>query len=80
MRTIQLGATGLQVPVIALGCMRIGGMEQVRLEHYLKKCLELGVNFFDHADIYGGGECETLFSKALPLTPSVREQMILQSK
>ena len=27
MRTIQLGATGLQVPVIALGCMRIGGME-----------------------------------------------------
>ncbi len=55
MRTIQLGATGLQVPVIALGCMRIGGMEQVRLEHYLKKCLELGVNFFDHADIWGRG-------------------------
>lgn len=80
MKTIQIGSTDLQVPVIALGCMRIGGMDRKQLEHYLKKCLEMGVNFFDHADIYGDGECETLFSKALPLAPSVREQVILQSK
>lgn len=80
MRTIPLGTSTLEVPVIALGCMRITGLEQKDLEHYLQKCMELGINFFDHADIYGGGECERHFAKALPMTSSVREKIILQSK
>lgn len=42
--------------------------------------LELGLNFFDHADIYGGGACESLFAQAAGMCPSVREKMILQSK
>ena len=80
MRTIPLGTSTLEVPVIALGCMRITGLEQKELEHYLQKCMEMGINFFDHADIYGGGECERHFAKALPMTSSVREKIILQSK
>ena len=80
MRTIPLGTSTLEVPVIALGCMRITGLEQKEMEHYLQKCMEMGINFFDHADIYGGGECERHFAKALPMTSSVREKIILQSK
>lgn len=80
MKTMQLGTSSLQVPVIAAGCMRITGLNEKQLESYVQKCLELGINFFDHADIYGGGECETLFGKAFPLTPANREKVILQSK
>lgn len=80
MKTMQLGKSSLQVPVIAAGCMRITSLDEKQLASYVQKCLELGINFFDHADIYGGGECETLFGKAYPLTPANREKVILQSK
>ena len=36
------------------------------------------INFFDHADIYAGGEAETLFGNAL--TPQLREKMVIQTK
>lgn len=42
--------------------------------------LENGVNVFDHADIYGGGECETLFGKALKEDPSLRDKIVIQTK
>ncbi len=80
MKTIKLGAGKLQVPVIALGCMRMSVLEHGQAEAYIEKCLELGINFFDHADIYGNGECERRFSKAFPMTSGVRETIILQSK
>jgi predicted oxidoreductase len=38
------------------------------------------VNFFDHADIYGGGACEELFGTALKLTGIDRENLFIQSK
>ncbi len=80
MRTIPLGKSGLQVPVIAVGCMRLNRLSVAEARDFLHGALEQGANFFDHADIYGGGECETLFAKALEMTPSVREKLILQSK
>ena len=80
MKTMQLGTSSLQVPVIAAGCMRITSLDEKQLASYIRKCLELGINFFDHADIYGGGECETLFGKAFPLNSENREKVILQSK
>ncbi len=80
MRTIKLGKSTLQIPVVALGCMRINGLEKKQAEAYLRKCIDLGINFFDHADIYGNGMCEEHFSQALPMTPSMRENIILQSK
>lgn len=42
--------------------------------------MELGVNFFDHADIYGGGESERLFGEVLKRNPELRKDMIIQSK
>ncbi|OXS56320.1 aldo/keto reductase [Cohnella sp. CIP 111063] len=80
MRTIQLGQTNLQVPVIAVGCMRINGLDKQEAERFVRTSLELGANFFDHADIYGGGACEEIFADAIQMNASVREQMFLQSK
>lgn len=80
MRKIKLGNSSLEVPVIALGCMRLTELDAAQAEVYLKGCIEKGMNFFDHADIYGGGACEELFAKALSLTASEREKVIIQSK
>lgn len=80
MRTIQLGKSDLQVPAIAVGCMRINGLDQHDAEQFIRTAMENGANFFDHADIYGGGTCEEIFSGAIQMNASVREKMILQSK
>ena len=80
MKRIPLGATGLQVPAIAVGCMRISGMPEDKLDRHLLYCMEQGLNFFDHADIYGGGQCEEVFAAAVKRTGLRREDMFLQSK
>ena len=80
MRTIRLGATALEVPVIAVGCMRIAQLDKREAERFARTALEEGANFFDHADIYGGGVCEERFAEAVGMNASVREQFILQSK
>jgi predicted oxidoreductase len=80
MKTIPLGKSGIQVPVVAIGCMRINGLNTTAAAHFLQTSLELGANFFDHADIYGGGDCETIFSQALKMSPTIREKLIIQSK
>ena len=64
MKTINLGKTTLQVPKVALGCMRITELNSADVSRYLSQALSLGINFFDHADIYGGGECEKIFGNA----------------
>jgi len=80
MRTIQLGTSSLQVPVVAVGCMRINSLDKPAAEKFVRTSMEEGANFFDHADIYGGGTCEEIFADAVGMNASVREQMILQSK
>ena len=82
MKTIQIGKTGLVAPALAVGCMRLNRLSRAEAERFLKTALDLGLNFFDHADIYGHGDCETLFAEALGLSLSsdLREKLILQSK
>lgn len=80
MRTIPLGKSGVQVPSIAVGCMRINGLERAEAERFVQTALEEGAVFFDHADVYGGGTCEEIFADAIHMTPSVRENIFLQSK
>ncbi|MDR2021563.1 MAG: aldo/keto reductase [Treponema sp.] len=80
MRTINLGLSGLAVPVIAVGCMRIDGIGKTGAERFVKTALDLGANFFDHADVYGDGACEEIFAAAIGMSSSVREKIILQSK
>jgi predicted oxidoreductase len=80
MRTMKLGKSNLEVPVISVGCMRINSLEKAAAEQFVQTALEHGANFFDHADIYGGGECEKIFADAIQMNDSVREKIILQSK
>lgn len=70
----------LSIPNIGIGCMRIADMETRDLSNLINTCIDNGLNFFDHADIYGGGKCETVFSDAVGMNATIREQMILQSK
>lgn len=79
-KRIELGKSGLKVSAVAVGCMRMANVGESGARELVEKALELGLNFFDHADIYGGGECESIFSRVVNLTPSLREKMIIQSK
>ena len=80
MKRIPLGKSGILVPSVAVGCRRICDVEEKQAEALLDTALELGCNFFDHADIYGQGACESRFAQAIHMSPSVREKIILQSK
>ena len=77
MRTIPLGKSGLQVPAVAVGCMRMNRLQPAEAGHFVGAALEFGMRFFDHADIYGGGECESIFARAFT---GKREDILLQSK
>ena len=78
MYNINFGKSGIKVPTIAVGCMRISDMNEKEVSAFINTSLENGANFFDHADIYGGGKSEEVFGKAI--TPSMRENIIIQTK
>lgn len=78
MRTIELGKTGLQVPTIAVGCMRFRDLNEKQVAEVVDAALSMGANYFDHADIYGAGKSEELFGKAI--TPSMRQNIFIQTK
>ena len=81
MKKIALGGEeNLVVPNIAVGCMRLNALDESGVETFIKTALELGMNFFDHADIYGGGTCEEQFGKTIKRCKLKREELILQSK
>ncbi len=79
MKMINTRAEGLRVPAIGLGCMRIAGLKDKKaIEELITGAMETGINFFDHADIYAGGESERLFGECMGLLH--REDVILQTK
>lgn len=78
MYNIDLGKSGLKVPTIGVGCMRIANMSESEISAFVDTALQMGANFFDHADIYGGGKSEEVFGKAI--TPTMREKVIIQTK
>ena len=80
MKYIEFGPNKDKVSVIGAGCMRIARMNQTQAEAFVKSSLEYGINFFDHADIYGGGESERVFGRLFAEQPSLRDSLFLQSK
>ena len=82
MKRISLGTSQIEVPAIALGCMRMDELSAQESERFLGTCLDLGLTYFDHADIYGRKTipCEERFSQALKATAAKREDILLQSK
>lgn len=80
LKQIKLGTSNLEVSNIALGCMRINALTKSEAANMIQTAVDVGVNFFDHADIYGGGESEKIFAEAIKTNGINREDVILQSK
>jgi predicted oxidoreductase len=80
MKTMPLGSSQLTVPVVAVGAMRILSRPEADASRFIQTALDHGANFFDHADIYGGGECESYFAEVTGMSPAARGKYILQSK
>lgn len=79
MKKINIGNGKIEAPEIGLGCMRITGLDNEKeIRTLIDTAMEEGIYFFDHADIYAGGQAEAAFGEAI--TPSLREKMILQTK
>lgn len=81
MKTIPLGGH-LAAPNVVLGLMRIPKMSDEAVRELVGTARDAGIDFFDHADIYGDElhGCERRFAEAMQLTPSEREQITIQSK
>ncbi|MHC1747950.1 MAG: aldo/keto reductase family oxidoreductase [Cellulosilyticaceae bacterium] len=80
MNRIDVGTGKISLPEIALGCMRINALSTKEAGLLIKTALENGIDFFDHADIYGGGTSEEIFSKALKDEGVKRDKIVLQTK
>ena len=82
MEYVRLGQTDLQISRIGFGCEPLGGTDWGEVDENLamagvSRALELGVNFFDTADIYGLGRSEQVLSKALG---SRRREVVIATK
>lgn len=80
MKNINIGNGTLTTSQISLGCMRIADLNPKDADLLIRTALDEGINLFDHADIYGAGKSETIFSNTLKSTPSLRDEMFIQSK
>jgi predicted oxidoreductase len=79
-KPVKLANGELYASSIVLGCMRITGISLKDASALVRTALDAGINFFDHADVYGGGRCEEIFAQAVDMSPSAREKIILQTK
>lgn len=75
-------ANNLEFSRIIQGFWRLAewNMPKQELLSFIKNCMEMGITTFDHADIYGGYTCESLFGEALQLQPSLRDNMQIVTK
>jgi len=78
-KRIKIG-NKLEASAVSMGCMRIPGMERGAVANLLKTAIDGGIDFFDHADIYGGGNAETVFATAVKDLGISRDKMLIQTK
>jgi predicted oxidoreductase len=80
MKTLSIGTTGLEASEISLGCMRIASMDAPAVDALVQTACEVGINFFDHADVYGDGKSEEVFAQSIARLGLDRTRLLLQSK
>ena len=90
MQQISIPNTSLRGSRLILGCMGLGGgweadtvlskEHERQAREFLDTGLELGANFYDHANIYGRGRSEEVFGRILKERPDLRDRLIIQSK
>ena len=88
MTTTRLGRTGLEISRICLGCMSYGTpdrgnhpwtMGEAASRPFIRKALDLGINFFDTANVYSDGTSEEIVGKAL-LDFARRDEVVIATK
>ena len=86
MKTVRLGTTGLEVSRLTLGCMTYGDpdwrswiLDEGAARAHFRKALDLGINFFDTANMYSRGVSEEITGKLLRELAH-REDYVLASK
>lgn len=80
MKYYMMKNTDLEVSALALGTMRIPDKGIDAAEKLIHTALDLGINFIDEADIYGGGTSEEMLGDIFDRNPGLRDKVILQSK
>ena len=87
MRYTRLGSTGLKVSRICLGCMTYGSkswrewvLEEQESRPFIQRALELGINFFDTADMYSVGVSEEIVGRALKDFGPSRDRVVIATK
>jgi len=87
MEMVKLGATGLRVSRICLGCMTYGSpkwrdwvLDEEASRPFIKQALDAGINFFDTADMYSLGASEEVLGRALRDIGPPREQLVVATK
>lgn len=80
MKTVPFATAS--APAVVAGMMRIRDKDDAQIRDLYAAARGAGIDFFDHADIYGGRMhlCEERFAEALRLTPSERDEITLQTK
>jgi aryl-alcohol dehydrogenase-like predicted oxidoreductase len=85
MEYVRLGSTGLKVSRICLGCMSFGsGFDWMLPEEpsfaIVRKALDLGITFFDTANVYSSGESEQILGRALKAFGVPRDSVVIATK
>jgi 1-deoxyxylulose-5-phosphate synthase len=85
MQYVRLGSSGLKVSRVCLGCMSFGSgfdwmLPEEQSQAIVRKALDLGINFFDTADVYSAGESEQILGRALKAFAVRREDVVIATK
>ena len=89
MRYVRLGSTGLEVSAVCLGCMSYGGpdrgfhpwtLDEDTSRPFIARALELGITFFDTANVYSDGTSEEILGRALKDMASSRDEVVVATK
>lgn len=80
MKTVPFGTA--TAPAVIAGMMRINDKDDAHIRELYGAARGSGIDFFDHADIYGGSmhACEARFAEALDLSAAERNEIVLQTK
>jgi 1-deoxyxylulose-5-phosphate synthase len=87
MKYVNLGTTGLKVSQICLGTMTFGSpewrnwvLDETASLPFIKRALDLGINFFDTADVYSLGQSEVVLGNSLKKLGVRRDQVVIATK
>ena len=84
---VNLGATGVRVSRICMGMMSFGphesrpwAIDESEAEPIIRRAVDAGINFYDTADVYNGGQSEVITGRLLRTLFGMREEYVLATK